>query len=163
MELLNIEVRPMTITDMPSVMEIENLCFKHPWGEQDILYELNENPVSHVWVIELSQNGQKAICGFCDYWETFDSATICQIAVHPKIQRHQLGNAMMDEIINDCYIKKIKNITLEVRASNEKAINFYKRHGFCTEIVKKSYYSDGEDALYMIKKMEEEYGNDTSN
>jgi ribosomal-protein-alanine N-acetyltransferase len=88
--------------------------------------------------------------GFCDYWETFDSATICQIAVHPYLQRKQLGSAMMDEIYNDCYAKKIRTLTLEVRTTNEKAINFYKKHGFKTETTKPHYYDNGDDAYYMI-------------
>lgn len=152
MEYLNIEIRPMTENDLPSVMEIENKCFANPWQEKDFLYEINENPVSNIWVIELtSSDGKlKSICGFCDYWNTFDSATISQIAVHPDIQHHQLGTAMMDEIITDCMAKKVRTLTLEVRKSNEHAISFYKKNGFVISHTKPGYYADGEDALYMI-------------
>jgi len=153
MQLLNVEVRPMTDKDIPSVMEIENLCFVAPWKEKDLMYELHDNPVSNPWVIELEANGVKSICGFCDYWQTFDSATICQIAVHPQIQRHQLGSAMMDEIINDCYAKKVRTLCLEVRKSNAKAINFYKKHGFKEILIKPNYYSNGEDAIYMTMEV----------
>lgn len=152
MNYLNIEIRPMTEADLPAVLEIENKCFKHPWERKDFLYEMNENPVSNVWVIELSNEklNLKTVCGFCDYWNTFDSGTLCQIAVHPDIQHKQLGTAMMDEIYNDCLAKKVRTLTLEVRASNEKAINFYKKNGFTISHTKPGYYNDGEDALYMI-------------
>lgn len=163
MKYLNITIRPMTRDDLPSVMEIENLCFKHPWKEKDLIYEMEENPVSNPWVIELEEGNNKAVLGFVDYWNTFDSGTICQIAVHPGIQRRQLGSAMMDEVINDCYAKKVRTLTLEVRVSNAKAIAFYKKHGFKEEVIKKGYYNDGEDALYMIKDVEEEYGGYSSN
>ena len=43
------------------------------------------------------------------------------------------------------------SITLEVRVSNEPAINLYKKRGFSTVCVKKGYYKDGEDAYYMMK------------
>ena len=156
MQNLFINIREATKEDFPFIMQIENLCFPHgSWKEENILYELNENPVAHFWVIELStteENGYR-IVGFCDYWETFDSATICQIAVHPYLQRRQLGTAMMDEIYNDCYTKKIQTLTLEVRVSNTPAINFYKKQGFEIETIKPHYYDNGEDAYYMILKV----------
>ena len=153
MQNLFINIREATTDDLSSIMLIERLCFPHgTWKEENILYELKENPVSHFWVIELSLQDNKdyRVVGFCDYWETFDSATICQIAVHPYLQHKQLGSAMMDEIYNDCYAKKIRNITLEVRVSNTPAINFYKKHGFKTETTKPHYYDNHEDAYYMI-------------
>ena len=151
MEFLNVEVRPMTVKDLPSVLEIENLCFNSPWKEHDFLYELNDNPVSEVWVVELSaKNAQPAVVGYCDYWHTFNSGTIAKIAVHPSLQHRQLGTAMMDEIISDCMAKKIVTLTLEVRKSNGFAIKFYEKNGFKVSHIKPNYYSDGEDALYMI-------------
>lgn len=156
MEYINVTIRPMTTEDLPSVMEIEHLCFIDPWREDQFHYEMKENPYSNPWVVELSNSNSDnvAVVGFCIYWQTFDSATICQIAVHPGIQRRQLGSAMMDEIINDCYAKRVQTLTLEVRASNTQAINFYKKHGFETVVTKPHYYTDGEDALYMTRRVD---------
>ena len=151
MQFLNVDIRKMEIADLPAVLEIENLCFVAPWSKQDIINEL-DNQYANFWVIELSAEGvDKQVVGFSDYWQTFDSATICQIAIHPGIRRHQLGSALMDEIINDCYAKRVQNITLEVRKSNQIAINFYKKHGFTESLVKEKYYSNGEDAIYMMR------------
>ena len=151
MQFLNVDIRKMELADLPAVLEIENLCFVAPWSKQDIINEL-DNQYANFWVIELSAEGvDKQVVGFSDYWQTFDSATICQIAIHPGIRRHQLGSALMDEIINDCYAKRVQNITLEVRKSNQIAINFYKKHGFTESLVKEKYYSNGEDAIYMMR------------
>ncbi len=157
MDYLYVTVREATDEDIPAILELEQLCFKAPWNRQNILYEMHENPVANVWVIELEEKSQnlKSVVGFCDYWHTFDSATIAQIAVHPSLHRKQLGSAMMDEIINDCYAKKVRTLTLEVRADNEKAINFYLKHGFKKELVKPHYYSNGDDAIYMTRKVED--------
>lgn len=156
MEYINVTIRPMEKKDLPSVLEIENLCFIHPWNKDQFLYEMEENPFSNPWVVELSStsNDNVAIVGFCVYWQTFDSATLCQIAVHPEIQRRQLGSAMMDEIINDCYAKRVQTLTLEVRKSNTKAINFYLKHGFEQVTTKPNYYEDGEDAIYMTRRVD---------
>ena len=156
MQNLFVNIREAKLDDLKAIMEIEGLCFPHgAWKEENILYELKENPVSHFWVVELSINDEKGyqVVGFCDYWETFDSATICQIAVHPYLQRKQIGSAMMDEIYNDCYAKKVQTITLEVRVGNTPAINFYKKQGFEIETTKPHYYDNGEDAYYLILKV----------
>ena len=156
MQNLFINIREATINDLPTIMQIEKLCFPHgAWQDENILYEIKENPVAHFWVIELSLDDKNdyRVVGFCDYWETFDSATICQIAVHPYLQRKQLGTAMMDEIYNDCYAKKIQTLTLEVRVNNAPAINFYKKYGFEIEVTKPHYYDNGDDAYYMILKV----------
>ena len=152
MKYLDVEIRPMEEKDLPQVMEIENSCFLHPWKESDLLYEMKENPVSNVWVIEYSAPslGLKTIVGFVDYWVTFDSGTIVQIAVHPDIQHSGVGSELMKEVLKDAYAKKVNTLTLEVRSSNTAAINFYKKFGFEISHSKKGYYSDGEDALYMI-------------
>ena len=157
MDYLYVTVREATDADIPAILELENLCFVAPWKKENIVYELHENPVSNVWVIELENKLQniKSVVGFCDYWHTFDSATITQIAVHPELQHKQLGSAMIDEIINDCYAKKVQTLTLEVRANNTKAINFYLKHGFKKELVKPKYYDNGDDAIYMIRKVDE--------
>ena len=60
----------------------------------------------------------------------------------------------MDEIYNDCYSKKVQNLTLEVRKSNEVAISFYKKNGFNEVAVRKNYYK-GEDGILMMKKIGE--------
>ena len=152
MRYLDTEIRKMTEADLPMVMEIENLCFISPWTENQFLYEMHDNPFANLWVIELSNAslGLKSVCGFVDYWQTFDSGTICQIAVHPELHHNGIGSQLLEEVIDDAYAKKVRNITLEVRKSNEKAINFYKKFGFIYSHVKEGYYADGEDALYMM-------------
>ena len=56
----------------------------------------------------------------------------------------------MQTIFNICYENKIKYVTLEVRVSNEAAINLYKKYNFKSLGVRKGYYqNNGEDALIM--------------
>ena len=152
MRYLDTEIRKMEEEDLPMVMEIENLCFIKPWSEKNFLYEMYENPFANLWVIEMSNAslGLKSVVGFADYWQTFDSGTLCQIAIHPELQGNGIGSQLLDEVIKDAYAKKIRTMTLEVRKSNEKAIKLYKKFGFTYSHIKEGYYDDGEDALYMM-------------
>ena len=152
MDYLYVTVREATDNDVPAILELEQLCFVDPWNKENLHYEMHENPVSNVWVIELEEKTQniKSVVGFCDYWHTFDSATINKIAIHPYLHGRQLGRALMDEIYNDCFAKKVKTLTLEVRKSNTHAIHFYEKQEFKFVVEKPHYYSDGEDALYYV-------------
>ncbi len=46
-----------------------------------------------------------------------------------------------------------KRVLLEVRSTNTFAIGLYKKYGFIEISVRKKYYSNGEDALVMEKKI----------
>ena len=148
--MVNIEVRDMVNSDIDRVMEIENLCFKAPWGKEDIYREINDNKLSVMSVITVND----LVVGFCDYWNTFDSGTICQIAIHPDYQHQSLGTRLFDEVLKDAKAKKIRTMTLEVRESNSKAIKFYQKFGFVITLVKEKYYTNGENAIYMIKEVQ---------
>ena len=144
-------VRPMKESDLNVIMYLENACFVAPWGLKDVKYELNDNPVSNLWVIESDLTG---VVGFVDYWITFDSATVCQICINPVYQRKGLGSILLNEMIKDCRTENVRNITLEVRDHNVAAIKLYEKHGFKKTILKEGYYTNGDNALYMIKELE---------
>ncbi len=144
------EIRDLMESDVNKVMEIENLCFVAPWKKEDIIRELKENKFATLLVATVNEE----VVGYVDFWVTFDSATICQIAVHPIYQRQHIGSLLLEEVLKECYAKKALTITLEVRESNSKGINFYTKHGFNQFLVKPNYYSNGENAIYMMKGVE---------
>ena len=142
-------IRDLQINDLDKVMEIENLCFVAPWKLEDIKRELLDNKFANLLVAEVNN----VVVGYVDFWITFESATICQIAVHPAYQRQSIGSKLLKEVFKECFAKKVSTMTLEVRESNVKGINFYMKHGFKHCLTKENYYSNGEDALYMIREV----------
>ena len=144
-------IRDGGINDLKQILDIENLSFAAPWKEKDLQYELTENPVSSYLVAE-DEFG--LVIGFIDYWVTFDSSTIAQIAVHPNYRRNHIAEALLREAIKECYIKKAMTITLEVRTKNVSAIGLYHKCGFKDVVIKPHYYENGDDALYMLRKVE---------
>ena len=78
-----INIRDFELADLDRVMEIENLTFVAPWKKEEMLAEVNENKFANIGVIEVDNK----VVGFYDFWVTFDSATIAQIAVDPSFQR----------------------------------------------------------------------------
>lgn len=145
-------IRPMTLDDLPRIMEIENKVFVAPWTEAQFVYELTQNPVATVMVLAYADQ----VIGLVDFWITFDSATINQIAIDPDLQGKNLGTLIMeDTIARISGVDEVKTITLEVRTKNEKAINFYLKHHFDILFTKRNYYDNGDDAYYMARVIKE--------
>ena len=149
---MDYKVRFIEKADLDTVYEIEQECFINPWKRSDLEYELEGNPVNKFLVIE--KDGE--IVGFNDFMITFNSATISQIAITKKYRRQGLGSILLKEM-EKCFPKEgediVENVTLEVRASNVPAIKLYEKDGYEVVVKKPHYYPDGEDAIYMVKRL----------
>ena len=145
---MKMNIRKAKISDLEAIKEIEDESFINPFTKEDLLYEISQNPVSNFLVLE--KDG--LVVGFLDYWVTFDSATIDQIAVKKSERNQGFAKILLEKTINDLKeLGEVSFFTLEVRASNEPAINLYKSFDFQKVTIKEKYYDDGEDAIYMIK------------
>lgn len=81
-------------------------------------------------------------------------AHIISVAVSPDNRRQGIGSKMMNYIIDKVTnIENVEKITLEVRESNQGAVEMYKRLSFYIAKVLTRYYSDGENALLMELKL----------
>jgi len=74
---------------------------------------------------------------------------VFSIAVREAYQGLGIGTQLMKSVIDVFHRKKIKNIVLEVRRHNIRAIRFYQRLGFVVTGIEIGYYSDYEDAIIM--------------
>lgn len=140
------EIREMTHDDVDSILQIEELCYgAHHWSRESFLTELS-NKISTYNCIS---NNDKCI-GYIGYWKIMDEAHVTNISIHPDFQNKKLAHRLILSMIDECYRKKIKYITLEVRVTNERAIHLYEKFGFKSLGVRKKYYQDNnEDALIM--------------
>lgn len=144
-------IRPMLESDLDKVLKIENSSFISPWNKEQFLYELNENP----YAVLLVADYEGVICGFIDFWVTFDVAQLNQIAVHENLRKKGIGEILLQDMLNRVSQQEVSKVTLEVRVQNNKAINLYTKYGFKQEIIKKHYYDNGDDAIFMIKEVGE--------
>lgn len=138
--------------DFESVLALENECFKEPYSREELEYEFNENPVNKIIVAE--HDGR--IVGFIDYLITFNSATIMQVAVTKNYRSIGIGTQLLREMENSFPEEvedMVETITLEVRVSNKAAIDMYIKDGYKIVVVKSHYYKDGENAIYMVKRL----------
>lgn len=149
---MSYQVRRMADEDLEQVLKLESECFIDAWNKDQWLYELHNNPVNVILVLV----DDDKIIGFNNYMITFNSATISQIAISKDYRRQGLAKRLLKEM-EDTFIKEgddmVETVTLEVRQSNEAALSLYKNDGYEVITTKRHYYKDGEDAIYMVKRL----------
>ncbi|MDR1773285.1 MAG: ribosomal protein S18-alanine N-acetyltransferase [Clostridioides sp.] len=146
---MNLEFSFLTKEDIDAVFEIEKNCFDDYWSRDMISAELS-NPLSRYLVAKL--NGK--IIGFVGSWFILNECHINNVAIHSDFRGNSYSVAMLKKLIEICYEEDIDAMTLEVRKSNEIAINLYKKIGFVMAGIRKEYYSNNkEDAIIMWKNL----------
>lgn len=140
---LTITVREMTTADVAAVAQLEARAFVDPWSPDAFFDELSL-PGRRYWVIE--DDGH--VVGYGGVMHVDDDAHIMTIAVDPPRARRGIGTRLMLALVEGAVGGGARNLTLEVRVTNEAAIALYRRFGFAPVGVRPRYYPD-EDALVM--------------
>jgi ribosomal-protein-alanine N-acetyltransferase len=79
---------------------------------------------------------------------------IISLAVLPENRNIGVGHALIKEALQAMSASyEVKSCFLEVRVNNSDAISLYKRTGFEVERTIRGYYSDGENAYIMSRKI----------
>lgn len=144
-----IEIRKAVPEDADRIAELEKQCFAIPWTKESLEYDIRENPMATYIIAETE--GETA--GYAGFWVIAGECNINNVAVSPLQRRKHIGSAIMEAMIKSCEKAGISRFTLEVRKSNEAAINLYKNYGFEAFGERKGYYEDnGEDAIIMWRE-----------
>jgi ribosomal-protein-alanine N-acetyltransferase len=78
---------------------------------------------------------------------------VVSIAVLPRARRKGVAQALINMAIEGMRVYKAKQCYLEVRVTNDAGVTLYKKLGFEVSRAMHGYYSDGEDAYVMSKKL----------
>ncbi len=149
MKDLHYQLRPMNIDDIDQVIEGEKRAFGHTFGYDMLYQELTLNPFSHYIVLEINDEVRGYIGLSVD-----ENMEIINFYVDPLYQNQGFGSMMLDFVMELCNKSHIKNISLEVRESNQKAIHLYQKYQFKQVAIRKGYYNNGENALLMVHNFE---------
>lgn len=141
------DIRPMTEADLSQVLDIERTCYPDPWTESHFRQELDQ---AHAQVDLCCVGGELA--GYFCYWLIAGEMQILNVATALSFQRRGVARLLLTHALEVCREQGLDRVYLEVRIGNQPAIGLYRSFGFVDDGVRKSYYSDGEDALLMVKR-----------
>lgn len=141
-----LDIRPMTEDNFTAAAHIEQACFSdRPWTAEQFHEELSLD-FSRTFIAY--SDGEAA--GFVNLWLTPPMALINNIAVLPGFRRRGIAQALIKAALSAC--DNCTSLTLEVRESNQPAIELYNIMDFSQVGRRKRFYENPtEDALIMTK------------
>ena len=145
----------MKQADLNQIIKIEKEAFSNPWNIKFFKEELNYNTFS----LYLTAKVDNKVVGYTGCWfkDHAKEIHIVNLAVKKEYRNNNIATYLINEIINMAKTVNYYKITLEVRASNKKAINLYNKLDFKKNKIIPNYYLDNkEDAILMIKELKDD-------
>ena len=153
------KLRKFVPDDLQSVMQINRVCL--PENYTDFFFiDLNQRFPETFIVAE--ENGKvigyimcRIEVGLSNYGfgGLIRKGHVVSIAVLPESRRKGVAQAVINRALEGMQYYKAKQCFLEVRVTNEAGISLYKKLGFEITRTINGYYSDGEDAYVMTKRL----------
>ncbi len=140
--------RSMTLDDVPVVMSIEKAAYKYCWTEgifRDCLrvgYDC--------WVVTDPSGTWIVGYGILSY--AVGEAHVLNVCAHPALRRRGIGRLVLRYLVDKARRLGADTVLLEVRPSNEAAIQLYSSMGFNEVGIRRNYYradKGKEDALIL--------------
>lgn len=140
----------VTVTEMvrrhlPEVLEIEAANYPTPWSERLFLDELGRAGRAYL----VAREGPTVI-GYAGLLMIADDGHVATVSVAPGREGEGIATRLLVELVRAAIELGAAQLTLEVRAGNQRAQQLYGRFGFGPAGARKAYYADnGEDAIVM--------------
>jgi ribosomal-protein-alanine N-acetyltransferase len=153
------ELRKFAANDLQSVIHINRICLPenytdfffielyHRFPETFVVAEKDGEVVGYIMCrieVGLSNFG---------FGGLIKKGHIVSVAVLPAYQRKGIGTALITKAIDGMRLYNAKQCFLEVRTTNDAAIQLYKKLGFKVTRTIRGYYADGEDAYVMSHEL----------
>jgi ribosomal-protein-alanine N-acetyltransferase len=143
-------VRRARPADIPEIMAIERECFVEPWEEEVFVQTLEWTPFFFFvaiadgkirgFVVGCMENSGSSLYGH-----------ISNLGVTAAYRGRGIGRLLVSRLERQIVLEGAEGVLLEVRVSNTEAQEFYRRLGYREAFLLSGYYSNGEDALVMMK------------
>ncbi|MDC7956202.1 ribosomal protein S18-alanine N-acetyltransferase [Fusobacterium simiae] len=136
-------IKKLTSDDIDYVEQIFNLekeIFKSSAFSRSYLEILLKADNSFIYVYLIDEK----VCGYLIVLDSIDVYEILAIATVQENRNKGIAQELLNKI-------KTKDIFLEVRESNQIAVNFYKKNNFKQISIRKNYYSEPTENAIIMK------------
>jgi ribosomal-protein-alanine N-acetyltransferase len=125
---------PMTEALLAPVLEVETQAYDFPWSRGNFVDSLKAGYQAQVL------RGGGDLLGYFVAMKGFEEVHLLNITVNPMYQRQGWARVMLDTLALWSRGRGAQWLWLEVRASNQRAIGIYERHGYRRVGERKDYY-----------------------
>jgi len=144
------QIRRALPTDIGAIVTIEEESFIDPWEQGVFLEALTYYPTTYFVAVCDGETAGFLVGALEDTGENV-YGHICNLAVSPRFRHRGVGQLLVARTENQFRLELATAVQLEVRVSNTAAQKFYRHMGYQNVFGIESYYSNGEDALVMMK------------
>ncbi|MDD1684400.1 MAG: ribosomal protein S18-alanine N-acetyltransferase [Methanoregula sp.] len=144
------QIRRAAAADIPAIAAIENESFVDPWDQSVFLEALTYYP-STCFVAVCDGAVAGFIVGALEDTGENIYGHLCNLGVNPRYRRRGVGKLLVRRAEHQFALELASGVQLEVRVSNTAAQQFYRRLGYREVFGIERYYSNGEEALVMMK------------
>ena len=141
-----IELRPMTAVDLPAVMAVENAVYEFPWTQRNFLDSMEAGYACRMFL----RDGEPI--GYAVLMQAADEAHLLNLSIAAGCHRQGYGTLLLRRVCELARGQGARLLILEVRPSNEAALELYRRNGFERVGLRREYYPAAggrEDALIL--------------
>jgi ribosomal-protein-alanine N-acetyltransferase len=143
-----LDYAPMRVQDVDAVLALEQSVFPHPWSRNNFCDSLASG--YDAWVL---RDDAGALAGYYLLMDAVDEAHLLDVAVAPARQGTGLGRYLLGKVAARARGMGVLSVLLEVRPSNERALEVYRRYGYVEIGRRRAYYpavqGQREDAIVM--------------
>jgi ribosomal-protein-alanine N-acetyltransferase len=148
-ELGGIRLARLTTVQLDAVMVIENAAYDVPWTRGNFVDSLASG-----YLATCLLNSRGALLGYCIAMPGHGELHLLNLTVAPEVQGRGHARVLLDALVVAGRQAGMTELWLEVRASNVRARDIYRRYGLVATGVRKAYYpttalATREDAVVM--------------
>ena len=146
-------LRPLTLADLPAVLETEAACYPQPWSHNTFAECVEARSKGYHCVALMLD---ESLAGHCVFTVIIDEAELLNFCLAPAHQGQGLAKPFLDQVLADMAEQGAATIFLEVRESNAPARQLYQSVGLLQVRVRKNYYpalEGREDAILMSRQL----------
>ncbi|MBE5733947.1 MAG: ribosomal-protein-alanine N-acetyltransferase [Clostridiales bacterium] len=138
----------LSVNAVDEIISLYQTDFSDGWNKEMLISAFNTDRFCAV-----GARIDGCLIGVITYNKSIDCADLEGIVVKQEFRRKGIAKALLDKMQIEVKESGISRILLEVRKSNLTAISFYTVNGFNQISERKKYYSDGENALVLLKEI----------
>lgn len=153
------KLRKFTLNDLQTVMHINRVCLPENYTDYFFIELYQKFPETFIVAEENGEVVGYIMCrielGLSNFGFSglLKKGHIVSVAVLHQHRRKGIGKALVAQALENMRMYNAKQCFLEVRVTNTPAIELYKKLGFEITRTIHGYYSDGEDAYVMTRKL----------
>ena len=136
------------LADLDTLVEIEVAAYPFPWSRGNFIDSLNAGYLARKRI-----DAAGRWIGYFIAMPGVQEVHLLNLTVAPAHQRHGHARAMLDELVRESRALGAQRLWLEVRTSNLRAQEIYRRYGFREVGLRRGYYPAGalarENAIVM--------------